>query len=374
MPRVLHVTEVPKLGILSVLKEFTREQAARGYDVHVLASDMTGRLAGVHHHDWSIKRDRPSSYPRGVWELRQTIRDVKPDVIHLHSFFAGLFGRLPLVFNGLDVPVVYQPHAWSFDVFGNSRVATALRSWERFGSRRTSVLVANCSDEIDEGRHIGINNRAVALGVPIDTDHFAPVDEASKQRYRDEVGVDKPAMVLCLGRMARQKGQDQLVAAWERAPIPDTELVFVGPSDHDKLRELAPHEWGTTIKAVGPQSDVRPWIWACDALVLPSRYETVSLAVAEAMACARPAVATRVNGVEDVLTGGSHPAAGAVVSLGDMAHLLYEAQKLLSDRELMQRQGAAGRVRALAMFTPWVVVDRLELAYQEAMKAHAVQS
>lgn len=374
MPRVLHVTEVPKLGILSVLKEFTAEQTARGYDVHVLASDMTARLPGVHHHGWSIRRDRPTSYPRGVWELRQTIRDVRPDVIHLHSFFAGLFGRLPLVFNGLDAPVVYQPHAWSFDVFGSPRAATALRAWERFGSRRTSVLVANCSDEIDEGRHIGIDNHAIALGVPIDTDHFAPVDEAAKQRHRAELGIGKPAMLLCLGRMARQKGQDQLLAAWEKAPIPDTELIFVGPADHDTLRELAPNEWGTTIKAVGPQSDVRSWIWACDALVLPSRYETVSLVVGEAMACARPAVATRVNGVEDILTGGSQPAAGAVVALGDMAQLLYECQRLLSDPLLRQRQGAAGRTRALEMFTPWVVVDRLEQAYQEAMKAPARQS
>lgn len=371
MPRVLHVTEVPELGILSVLKEFTREQNARDYEVHLLAARKMRRLPGVAHHDWSIHRSRPSTYLRGVRELRRTIREVKPDVIHLHSFFAGLFGRLPILLGHLDVPVVYQPHAWSFDVFGSPRIASVLRAWERVASRRTSVLVANCADEIDEGRHVGIHGHAIALGVAIDTIRFAPVEDAIRQRYRSELGIDKPAMLLCLGRMARQKGQDQLLAAWEQAPIPDTELIFVGPSDDARLRELAPNEWGNTIKAVGPQDDVRPWIWACDAMVLPSRYETVSLAVAEAMACGRPSVATRVNGVQEILTGGSHPPAGAIVPLGDMAALMGECQRLLSDRDLMRRQGRAARSRALEMFTPWVVVDRLERAYLEAMKAHA---
>ncbi len=368
MPRVLHITEVPELGILSVLKEFTREQVSRGDEVHILAARKMRRLPGVQHHDWSIKRRRPSSYVPGVAELRRTIQDVDPDVIHLHSFFAGFFGRLPFVLSGLTVPVVYQPHAWSFDVLGNPHVATALRLWERFASCRTNVLVANCADEIDEGRHIGIDNHAITIGVPIDTDRFAPVDEATRQHYRVKLGVGKPAMLLCLGRLARQKGQDQLAAAWEKSPIPDTELIFVGPTDHSDLRASAPQEWGHSIRAVGQQADVRPWLWACDGLLLPSRYETVSLAVAEAMACGRPAVATRVNGVQEILTGGSQPPAGTVVPLGDMAQLLLESQRLVSDPALMQRQGEAGRIRALESFSVPVIVDRLERAYQEAMK------
>lgn len=375
MPRVLHVTEAPEGGVFSLLKEFTREQYARGYEVHVLAARRMKRLAGVTHHDWSIRRSNPLSYPGGIRELHRTVADVKPDVIHLHSFYAGFFGRLPLVRRIADVPVVYQPHAWSFDVFGSSVVAAGMRSWERWSSRRTSVLVANCSDEIEEGREVGIQNRSVALGVAVDTDYFAPVDEATRQRHRCELGVPENAsLLLCLGRLARQKGQDQLVAAWERAPIPNTELVFVGLKDDGDLRQLAPTQWGRSIKSIGQLADVRPWIWACDALVLPSRYETVSLAVAEAMSCARPAVATRVSGVAEILTAGRHPAAGAVVALGDMSALLDECRRLLVDRNLRQRSGQAARVRAAEQFNPAAVADRLELAYREAMHATAARS
>ncbi|CAN5266099.1 glycosyltransferase [soil metagenome] len=374
MPCVLHISEAPELGIFSVLREFAREQNARGYEVHILGARKMQRLAGVQHHDWSLRRGRPASYPRALRELHQTIREVQPDVIHLHSFFAGVFGRLPLLSVSGDVPVVYQPHAWSFDVFGSRAAAWAIRTWERLASRRTSVLVTNCSDEIGEGRQVGISNHALPIGVAIDTDHFAPADEAARQRYRSELGIGKPSMVLCLGRLAKQKGQDQLVAAWEQAPIPDTELVFVGPSEVASLRQLAPTQWGQTIKAVRQQADVRPWLWACDALVLPSRYETVSLAVAEAMSCGRPAVANRVNGVTEILNGGSQPAAGTVVPLGDMTELLSQTRRLLADPELRKRQGLAARGRAVELFTRGVVVDRLDLAYREAMKSHAGRS
>jgi len=370
MLRVLHVTEAPGWGVFSLLKEFTREQVERGHRVHLLAPPAMRRLEGVTHYDWGIRRSRPASYPFALGELRQTVAAVRPDVVHLHSFFGGLLGRLPLA--GLaGAPVVYQPHAWSFDVVGNRQLAGVMRGWERLASRRTDVLVANCSDEIDEGRRVGITNPAVPLGVAVDTAHYAPVDEVTWERHRAELGVSAPHLLLSVGRLARQKGQDLLVTAWERTPLPDTELVLVGIDDDAPLRALAPTQWGRTVRAVPTVTDVRPWLWACDALVLPSRYETVSLAVAEAMACGRPAVATDVNGVAETLVGGSLAHGGSVVPIGDMDSLLRESGALLADPGLRAERGTAARARALEQFTSSVVVDRLDRAYSEAIEHSA---
>ncbi|MDQ3456733.1 MAG: glycosyltransferase, partial [Actinomycetota bacterium] len=323
-------------------------------------------------HDWAVRRSAPPSYPPARRELRRTVAAVRPDVVHLHSFFGGLLGRLP--FAGLaGVPVVYQPHAWSFDVVGNRQLASLMRGWERLASRRTDVLVANCSDEIDEGRRVGITNSAVPLGVAVDTEHFAPVDAAGQAQHRAELGVSRPRLLLSVGRLARQKGQDLLVAAWEQAPLAETELVFVGIDDDTPLRALAPSQWGRTVRAVPTVTDVRPWLWACDTLVLPSRYETVSLAVAEAMACGRPAVATSVNGVAETVVGKPWPPGGSVVPVGDMVGLLRESATLLADADLRAERGAAARVRALEQFTPGVVVDRLDCAYREAIEHFAAR-
>lgn len=373
MLRVLHVSEVSIGGIFSLLKDFTREQRARGYDVHLLAAPSMVRLDGVRHHDWSLRRGRPLSYVRAVGELRRTIRELDPDVIHLHSFFAGFFGRLPLLSGLADIPVVYQPHAWAFNVVWLARMRPLIQAWERFAGRRTDVMVANCTEEVDEGRRAGAAHDGIPLGVAVDTDFFAPVDEATRGRWRSELGVTKPGVLLCLGRLAKQKGQDQLVVAWEANPVPDAELVLVGIEKSASLKALAPTQWGTTIRSVPSVRDVRPWIWASDVLVLPSRYEGSAVTVPEAMSCGRPVVATMVNGVREQILDGPQPPAGEVVALGDMAALLHQSARRVQDARLATAEGLAGRERAVDMFETKGVIDRLDAAYDQSRARRAGQ-
>ncbi|CAN5138779.1 glycosyltransferase [soil metagenome] len=362
--RVLHVHEASTGGVVSYLRELATEQVRRGHDVHVLAPTRS-MAAGVHQHDWGLVRRRPGSYPRAVNELARTVRTVGPDVIHLHSFWAGLFGRLPAPRRG-TAATVYQPHSWSAQRFDNPLYTRLLWAVERGASRRTHALVANCADEVDEGRRGGVRTPAYALGIPLDIERFTPADADARQRFRLQLGMSGVHMLLCLGRLGRQKGQDLLVAAWERAPVPGSELVLVGAGDVAALRALAPRQWGKTVRVVANQDDVRPWIWASDVLVVPSRYEGMSVAVAEALACGRPVVAGGVNGAAEAVADPPLPPAGAVVPRGDMDSLLDEAARRLRDPALWEAESAQARCRAEQQYTPAAVVDRLELAYAGA--------
>lgn len=369
--RVLHVSEVSWGGIPSLLRDFTAEQVRRGHRVSLLAPtspSLPGQgLTGVHRLDWSIDRRRPPTWLPALAQLRAVVRREQPDVVHLHSAFAGFLGRLPLP--GMPrVPLVYQPHAWSFEICTSTWSRRLIEAWERTASRRTDVLVANCTDEVAQGRRLGIATPGYALGVPLDVEHFHPVDDDEQRRWRDDVGVEHGRVLLCLGRQAKQKGQDLLVAAWEASPLPDTELLLVGPGDIEPLQALAPTQWGRTIRWVGDQPDVRPYLWASDVLLLASRYETVAVVVAEAMACARPVVATWVNGVDMAITDGPAEPGGVVVPAGDVPGLLSEAGQLLDDGDRRRMVGAAGRRRVVDLFTSTLVVDRLHQAYDRAVR------
>ncbi|MGH3455052.1 MAG: glycosyltransferase [Nocardioidaceae bacterium] len=371
--RILHVSEVHWGGVVTLLDHFVAEQVRSGHEVAVLAPPGMRSFPGVDQRTWRIERRRPWSVATALLDLRRAVKEFRPDVVHLHSFVAGLIGRLPLrstLVAGVDFGsgVVYQPHAWSFDLFTRRRVGDAVRRWESWAAAHgTDVLVANCEDEIAEGRSIGIRIPARALGVAVDVDSFRPVDPAEREVYRAPLGIDAKRVLLCLGRLVRQKGQDLLLPAWERARPADTALVLLGPGDTSPLEELAPTQWGETVLAVGEHDDVRPWLWASDALVLPSRYETVALVVAEAMSCGRPVVATAVNGARETILDGPLPPAGAVVELSDMDGLVEEAARRLDDAELWSAEAAAGRRRAEAMFRPALVADRLEAAYRDAI-------
>ncbi|MDQ3714654.1 MAG: glycosyltransferase, partial [Actinomycetota bacterium] len=85
-----------------------------------------------------------------------------------------------------------------------------------------------------------------------------------------------------------------------------------------------------------------------------------------AMSCGRPVVATRANGVAEVVGEDPASAGGAVVALGAMSDLLDATAERLEDGDLWQREAQQGRRRALSLFTPASVVDQLDRAYDEA--------
>ena len=375
--RVLHVSEPHSAGVLTLVRHFTAEQSAAGHDVHLLAPPGMPVLDGVQQHRWSIERGRLSTYPAAVRELRRVVAQVRPDVVHLHSFFAGLLGRLPLLSGTSRVPVVYQPHAWSTGVFASAAATRLVTVLERSGGRRTDVLVANCLDEIAAGRELGVDVPSHELGVAVDGSVYRPPTPAEREQARRTLGVEDQRVLLVLGRIARQKGQDQLLEAWEARPLPGAVLVLVGPGDTTPLEGSAPREWGRSVRAAGEPSEVLPWLWAADLLLLPSRYETVGLVVAEAMATGVPVVTTAVHGaratVEEPTTLGAHDLApaGAVVALGDAAGLLREAERRLDDDELRRRESAAALERAAALFVPQDVAARLEDAYRHAVRLTA---
>lgn len=367
--RVLHVSEVHWGGVVTLLRHFVREQDGAGHEVHVLAPSGLGELPSAHLHRWGIDRSRPSTFPAAWRELRQVVRTVGPDVIHLHSYLAGLLGRTPGALPaGPATPVVYQAHAWSTQVFASRLACRALIMTERIAASRTDMLVANCQDEIDAGRRFGVDIPARGLGVTVDLARFRPPSEDERRRHRRDLGLDGKRVLLVLGRIARQKGQDLLVAEWEsRRPGADDLLLLVGPGGTAELQTLAPTTWGRSIRAVGEPDDVLPWLLGADLLLLPSRYETVGLVVAEAMATGLPVVATAVDGAMSTIVAGPAPAAGAVVADGDMRSLLDEALRRLDDPALRAAESAAGRFRSEEMFRPDVVAGRLESAYRDAI-------
>ena len=95
---------------------------------------------------------------------------------------------------------------------------------------------------------------------------------------------------------------------------------------------------------------------------MPSKYEGMPLAILEYMAGGAPIVATAVGGVPELIDDGGH---GLLVRPEDPEDLAAALQKLLEDRELAARLGAAAKERQRANFDLDVVVRRLEDLYLE---------
>ncbi|MFZ4209463.1 glycosyltransferase family 4 protein [Streptomyces griseoincarnatus] len=302
-PRVVHLTQPVDGGVARVVTDLVRAQLADGMDVAAVCPDSplaAGlRSLGAHVRTWEATRSPGPSLVREVRQLADVLGHLRPDLVHAHSAKAGLAGRLAV--RG-RIPTVFQPHAWSFEAVGGSTAALALR-WERWAARWASRVICVSEAERDTGVDAGIRGRWTVVRNGIDPERFRPAEDVDSVRARlaarHDMDTDAP-LVVCVGRLCRQKGQDVLLRAWDavRRRVPGARLVLVGDGpDGERLRAAAPR----SVVFAGAVADAAPWYQAADLVVLPSRWEGMALAPLEAMACARPVVVTDVDGARESL-------------------------------------------------------------------------
>jgi len=343
---VLHVAQPREGGVARYVIDVCLDQLGRGWDVVVACPDG-GRLAdelagaGVPRLLWrAVRRPGPESIDEAR-RLRALAARVRPDVVHLHASKAGLAGRLDP--RGLGRPVLFQPHGWSWlAVEGAMRRASV--SWERAAARRTDLFVCVGEAEEEAGRAQGVRGRYAVVHNGVDLRRFRPAggDARAAARRRLEVPAAAP-LAVCVGRVTRQKGQDVLLSAWPSvlSRCPQARLALVGGGD--LLPSLSA---GRTpgVHFTGEVGDVRDWLAAADVVVLPSRWEGLSLTVLEALATGRPVVTSDVPGLAEMVA----PGTGACVPAEDKAALAAEIVARLTDpaRAASEGRAAAGHAAA----------------------------
>jgi glycosyltransferase involved in cell wall biosynthesis len=160
-----------------------------------------------------------------------------------------------------------------------------------------------------------------------------------------------------VGRLIPRKGALDLVKAAPaiRAARPDVRVVIVGddPYEDEEAEYAAAVRASANIDHVGRVAEAAGILGHLDVLVLPSRQEPFGTVVAEAMAAGTPVVATRVDGLPELVVDG---VTGALVEPGDTAALAVAVLRVLEQREAM---GVAAREHA-ARFGADLYADRVE--------------
>ncbi|MBT2396497.1 glycosyltransferase [Streptomyces sp. ISL-100] len=343
---VFHLVQPVEGGVARVVTDLVRAQTREGLRT-VVACPPGGALAteaaeaGAYVHTWPAVRAPGPTLAGEVMTAARLIRQSRPHVVHAHSAKAGLAGRLAV--RG-RVPTVFQPHAWSFEAVQGREAALALK-WEQYGTRWSSRTLCVSETERKTGEEAGIAARWSVIRNGIDLRHFRPDEGASRAPARAALPLltgmaAGTPLVLCVGRLCRQKGQDILLRAWQQvAPaVPGATLVLVGDGpDRDRLMSNPP----PGVLFAGAIRDPRPWFHAADIVVLPSRWEGMALAPLEAMACGRPVVLTDVAGARESLPPGHE--AHCLVPPEDPAALGAALTQLLNNPGLRDALGRAAQ-------------------------------
>ena len=208
--------------------------------------------------------------------------------------------------------------------------------------------------------------RVVLLPNAIDTSR--PLAQAGA-RLRAELGIASAVpLVGAVGRLTPMKGFEHLLGAWPLVleKHPGARLVLFGDGELRGVLAQQAERLGiaASVSFAGFRDDVEALYDACDVFVLPSvRDESMSHALLEAMAHARPVVASEiaVGGLEGARACG----ACRVVPAGDERALAAALAELLDDREARERMGSKARDWAVREHSLESATDRIEAILRE---------
>jgi glycosyltransferase involved in cell wall biosynthesis len=314
----------------------------------------------------SLHLGRTLGSPRAVLAMIRAARGLRADgvhVVHGYQWRPSLVGAI--VARLARVPLVL---AGKRSLTGDDRRARL--AWRMIG-RRVDTIVTNAAALRDEAVAQGVAARWEVIPSGVDVDRFrgGPSPAEAKER----LGLDPTRPVVgTVGRLEERKRQDHLLVA-ARAMVahangdaPQVLVVGDGPLRAALERQAASLGIARSVRFTGSLSDVRVALAAMDVFVLPSCAEGMSNALLEAMAAARPVVATAVGGTSEVLEDGR---TGVLVAPGDVTALAGHVLTLIRNPARAVFLGAAARRAVDEKFGAPAMVGRLEDLYEARLAA-----
>jgi glycosyltransferase involved in cell wall biosynthesis len=293
------------LGLLGAL-------AGRGHSCQVavlwppydLAADFEATGIAVHRlglsHRWNV--------PQGVWRLRDISRRMRPDVIHAHLFFAGLYVAGTRVFDPRPARMVTF-HNLGYDSY------PARTLWLRVRKRidRTAMrhgvdrrlAVSRAVAEHYAG-HLGLSQVSV---VPngLDLKQLATHPRRPREEVRAMYGVRADESVLLLaGTLRKEKGHRFLLQALARiresGVTPRLLLAGAGPLERGLRAQTAALGLDGQVTFLGrlEHPELLDLIASVDLVVMPSTHEGASVAASEAICLGTPLLASAVGGLNEL--------------------------------------------------------------------------
>lgn len=300
--RIVHVTEAPLGGVVTYLEELLSLQIAMMPDTAIdLITPSVNRpaLEGLSGPNFTIidyPMQRGSKKDLGLLGLRtiRHLRRTRPEILHIHSTFAGaaVRGLDPLIPRGCRT--VYCPHGWAFSRDTSGRSQKAVATVERLLSRVTDRIV--CISDYE---------RRAALEIGISPDKLVVIDNGISPRPEVAARVpraDGKLLIAFAGRFDRQKGYDTFIEVMRRlGDKAHAQAIGSAIVSGDALPDTPPN-----VELLGwqPREQVFDLFARADLLLVPSRWEGFGLVAVEAMQAGLPVFASRVGGLQDVVVDG----------------------------------------------------------------------
>lgn len=285
-----------------------------------------------------------------LWKMYRYFKKERPDIVHTHTPKAGLIGMMAAKLAGVKVrlhtvaglPLMETTGAKRkvLDMVEKFTYSCAVKVYPNSVGLRDFILKEKfCAP--DKLKIIGNGSTN-----GIDTGFFSAelFSEEKNLSLRNELGISRNDFVfIFVGRLVKDKGINELVAAFKKLDRSDVKLLLVGPYEAE-LDPLAPEtlreiENNSDIITVGYQKDVRPYFAISDALAFPSYREGFPNVVLQALAMEVPVIVTDINGCNEIVEDGHN----GIIVPPKRVEELHSAMEHFLDRDFYHRINAEAR-------------------------------
>jgi glycosyltransferase involved in cell wall biosynthesis len=344
------------------------EAQAAGYAVSVVTrvrdhGDVI-RRSGIRLLPFEIERSRTNPFADFGTLLRlvRLYRRERPDLVHHVAMKPVLYGSIAARLAG-NPPAINALAGMGWVFTSGTGGARWLKPFVRYALRKLLAsgiaLVQNTDDEA----------LLVGMGVPTSGIRRIAGSGVDLQQFRPQALPNEVPIIVLPARLLWDKGVGEFVAAARQIRESNVKARFILAGDPDPLNpasvsvnQVSAWTREGIVEHAGWVVDMPKLLASCDIVCLPSYREGLPKSLIEAAAAGKPIVTTDVPGCRAAVTDGDN---GILVPARDMTSLASALRRLILDRELRERMGRRGRIRAEQEFDLNIVVRDTLALYAE---------
>ena len=301
-------------------------------------------------------------------QISRLIRENKIDILHCHLFRSEVFGWLTKAFVAPQVSLICHDHGAICAHHPAERIAYQLMQ-----SHVACFLAVSHANMQELIRWADIGDMKIqVLHNPIDSNRISkerppPSDTA---KLREALGIRQNEFWLGFAaRLEHQKGCEYAIHAMAKLDFPAKLTIFGDGSQRTMLEHLARKlRISEKVAFMGYTAEVRRYLAAFDAFLLPSRYEGFSIVILECLSLGTPIIASEIGGVTEIITADEN---GLLFKTGDVDALVHQMRRLKNDPELARRIADKGRGIAKE-FGLDVYLKKLSQIYESVLSGSAI--
>ncbi|MBD2678385.1 MULTISPECIES: glycosyltransferase family 4 protein [Nostoc] len=324
------------------------------------------------------RRISPLSNLRSIYQLTQLIRRNQYDLVHVHTPIAAVLGRIAAKLAGVK-RIVYTAHGFPFHDRSSRGEYRFYFTVEKLTALITDLILTQNYEDIATAKKLNLCPSAKLryLGNGVDINRFQRdrLNPTHQIELRKSLGIpDYTDLIIgTIGRLTHKKGSGYLIeAAAKLLPyFPNLQVLVIGsqlssdpePFQQQLIQKI--HDLGIEKHVIltGERQDIPEVLGLLDIFTLPTfTHEGLPRSILEAMSMGLPVVATDIRGCREAVI---HGKTGLIVPPKNSEKLAEALGILLSNYELRQSYGQAGRERVETDYDEELVFNRLNKYYQE---------